>query len=112
MTRGQLSEVGATRVAKNGYHYTKVGDNHPRAKNGWILTHWLTAEKTLGRQLEESESVRFKDPKFKKDPHNPKGIVIIKKRTASLRAQLARLEARRSDIEGEIAYLKKQIGDM
>lgn len=105
MARGQLSEVGATRVAKNGYHYTKTED-------GWRLTHHLTAEKMLGRPLNENESVRFKEPKYKKDPYDENGVVVIKKRTASLRNQLARLEARRDEINAEIDYIKKQLDRM
>lgn len=111
MARGQLAEVGSTRVAKNGYHYTKV-EGHPRANNGWILTHWLTAEEMLGRHLNENESVRFIDPKFKREPYNPKGIKVIKKRTASLRNQLARVEDRIRELEAERNYLKKQLEDM
>jgi hypothetical protein len=108
MGRGQTAVQGATRVAKNGYHYTKV-PNHPRAQNGWILTHWLTAEEKLGRQLEENEMVKFVDPKFKADPHNPKGIVIIKKKTTALRRRKAVIEARLEELQAELDFINKEL---
>lgn len=110
MTRGQTAEVGATRIAKNGYHYTKV-DGHPRAQNGWILTHWLTAEKMLGRHLEENEMAKFKEPKFKREPYNEAGIVVIKKRTTSLRRRKAVIEDRIRELQAELAAINKQLGE-
>lgn len=105
MARGQTAEVGATRVAANGYHYTKTEDR------GWVLTHWLTAEKELGRQIQEDEQVRFVEPKFKRDPYNPAGVVVIKKKKASMRHRRAQLEARIAELQAELAELNKAIGD-
>lgn len=107
MARGQVAEVGTTRVAKNGYHYTKV------AERGWVLTHWLTMEKKLGRQIDAAkEQVRFKTDKFKSDPYNIEGLVLIKKKTSSLRHRLAVVEDRIREYEAERDYLKRQIGDV
>lgn len=108
MGRGQTAEVGATRVAANGYHYTKVA-NHPRASNGWILTHWLTAEKKLGRPLKENETVRFVEKKYKKDPYNTAGVTVIKKKTSSLRRRLAQIEARIEELEAEKKYILEEL---
>jgi hypothetical protein len=112
MGRGQTAQLGDTRIAKNGYHYTKI---EPRengiASNGWILTHWLTAEKKLGRQLEPNESVRFKEPKFKRTPYDPDGIVIIKKKTASARRRIAVIDDRIRELQAERAILAKEVGD-
>jgi hypothetical protein len=110
MPRGQAAEVGATRVAANGYHYTKVA-NHPRAQNGWILTHWLTAEALLGRTLEENEMVQFVDPKYKRDPYNPQGIRIIKKKTTALRRRKAQLEERIRELQAELTYINEQLNE-
>lgn len=103
MARGRVAEVGATRVAKNGYHYTKTEDR------GWVLTHWLTAERLLGRRLGEHEMVKFKEPKFKKDPTNIDGIIVIKKRTTSLRKRKALIEARIVELKGELEAINKEL---
>ena len=59
MGRGKTAEVGDTRIAANGYHYTKT------ETRGWVLTHWLTAEKMLGREIRSDEQVRFKTKQAK-----------------------------------------------
>lgn len=107
MARGKTAELGATRVAKNGYHYTKM--NHPRAANGWILTHWLTAEKKLGRSLADNEMVKFTDQKYKADPYNPDGVTVIKKKTTSLRRRRAQIEARIEELQSELKYIDSQL---
>lgn len=113
MGRGQAAEIGATRVAKNGYHYTKVGPDHPRAQNGWILTHWLTMEKILGRHLRADESVRFKvsGPSAKADPYNEDNVYVITKRAGSLRSRRAVLEDKIRDLQAELATINKELGD-
>jgi hypothetical protein len=99
MGRGKAAEVGATRVAQNGYHYTKVpGD--------WRLTHHITAEKKIGRPLNENEMVKIID---KKKPYDPDNVEIIVKRTSSLRKRKAVLEAKISDLQGELASVNKQL---
>lgn len=111
MGRGQTAQAGATRIAQNGYHYTKVPE-HPRAQNGWILTHWLTAEKKLGRPLEENEMVKFVDKKFKRDPENPEGVTIIKKKTTSLRRRKAIIESRIEELQAELKFIEKELGKL
>lgn len=105
MGRGQVAEVGAERVAKNGYHYTKLEDR------GWVLTHWLTAEAMLGRPLEEDEMVKFVEPKFKRTPKDPAGIKVIKKKTTSLRRRKAQIESRIQELTDELTYINKQLGE-
>jgi hypothetical protein len=102
VARGKTAEIGTTRVAKNGYHYTKT-------EGKWVLTHWLTAEEKLGRKLEENEMVKFKDPKFKHDPYNPQGIIVIKKKTTSLRRRKAQIEDRIRELQAELEFIDKQL---
>jgi len=100
-----VSEVGATRVAANGYHYTK------EAERGWVLTHWLTAEKKLGRLIDPKQDVvQFVDPKFKKDPYNPDGVRVIKKRSTNRRRRLAVIEDRIRELEAERAQILRELG--
>lgn len=108
MGRGQTAEVGATRTAKNGYHYTKKPE-HPRSQNGWILTHWLTAEKKLGRPLKDNEMVKFKDKKYRAHPYDEEGIVVIKKRTTSLRRRKAAIEARIEELKAELKFIEDEL---
>ena len=54
MPRGQKASNGDTRVAPNGYHYTKTADV-------WRLTHHLVAEEKLGRSLLKAERCFFID---------------------------------------------------
>lgn len=105
MGRGQTADVGATRVANNGYHYTKT-------KEGWVLTHHLTAEKLLGRPLDSNEIVKFKAPKFKRDPHNPDGIKVIKKKTSSLRRRKAVVEDKIRELQAELNQINKELRDL
>ena len=103
MPRGKLADVGAERVAANGYHYTKVEDR------GWVLTHWLTAEKKLGRRLKDTEMVQFVDKKYKRDPKNPEGVRVIVKKTSSLRKRKAQIEARIDELQAELKAVNKEI---
>ncbi len=106
MGRGQTAEVGATRTAPNGYHYTKT------AEHGWRLTHHITAEKMLERPLKEDEIVKFRDKKFRREPYNTEGIVVIKKKTTSLRRRRAAIEDRIRELQAELEYIDKQLKDM
>jgi hypothetical protein len=108
MGRGKTAQDGATRVAKNGYHYTKMS-SHPRASNGWILTHWLTAEKKLGRPLKDNEMVQFVDSKYKSDPENLAGVRIVVKKTASLRRRKAVIEDRIRELQAELTQIEKEL---
>jgi hypothetical protein len=105
MGRGQAAEVNATRVAQNGYHYTKTED-------GWRLTHHLTAEKVLGRPLRDDEIVKFVEPRFKRDPHNPAGVKVIKKKTSTLRKRKATIEDRIRELQAELNHINAQLEKM
>ena len=107
MPRGKVSLIGDTRVAKNGYHYTKVAVN--QGPGNWKLTHWITAEKMLGRDLYDNEMVQFVDPKFKKDPYNPLGVRVIKKKTTSLRRRLAQVESRIAELQAEKTQIEREL---
>lgn len=106
MGRGQTADVGATRVAPNGYHYTKTPEH------GWRLTHHITAEKVLGRPLKDDEIVKFKDKKFRREPYNEEGIQVIKKKTTSLRRRRAAIEDRIRELQAELEYIDKQLKGM
>ncbi len=54
MARGSRSEEGDTRVAANGYHYTRTASQ-------WRLTHHIVIESVLGRNLRKDERVSFED---------------------------------------------------
>lgn len=98
--RGQTSEVGSTRTAPNGYHYTKTAV-------GWRLTHHLIMEEELGRKLREDEGVYFVDGKR----HNldPSNIKVREKGRGSLRRRLAVIEARIDELEAERDEIKREL---
>lgn len=96
MTRGSAAQEGATMVSKNGYHYTKQGSR-------WRLTHHIVAEKKLGRDLREDERVSFLNGN-KRDLH-PDNLLVTVKGKASIRQRIARLEARISELQGELDQL-------
>jgi len=95
--RGQTASVGATRVAANGYHYTKT-------KTGWRLTHHIIAEKKFNRHIDRDVTVRFKDNdrtnldednidiRPKADSTKGKRRQILQQRIRELKAELDALE--------------------
>jgi hypothetical protein len=95
--RGEKSEVGATRVAPNGYHYTKLDD-------GWKLTHRIVVEeRLLHRALQADERVRFKDGnRANLDPEN---LEVLRVRQGSKERRRAQLLARRQEIDAELEEL-------
>jgi hypothetical protein len=101
--RGKTVEDGATRVAANGYHYTK--------QNGkWRLTHHITAERKLGRPLKESERVHFTEPKGKRDPYDERYIKVVVQGTSSTRKRKAQIEARLDELIAELNGLHDELG--
>jgi hypothetical protein len=106
MGRGQTAEVGSERISQNGYHYTKTEDR------GWMLTHHLTAEGKLGRQLRDDELVKFVEPKFKRDPKNPAGVKVIRKKTATLRRRKAVIEDKIRELQAELIDINKRLENM
>lgn len=98
--RGSRSEVGATKVAKNGYHYTKTEDR-------WRLTHHIIAEENLGRKLTADERVVFIDgDRTNLDLDN---ISVRRKNTASLRRKEAQLATRIEELQAELDAVRYQI---
>lgn len=96
MARGQKSEVGETRTAPNGYHYT-------RTDAGWELTHRLIIEDRLGRKLTPEERVRFVDgDRSNRDPDN---LVVYEIREASRNRKRARIEARIEELQAQLNEL-------
>lgn len=100
MPRGQAALNGDTRVAPNGYHYTKVDGD-------WRLTHHIEAEKHLGRPLAEDERVHFKT-KNKLD-FSEGNIVVVKKGKANLRRRRAQIEARLEELQAELDMINKEL---
>lgn len=99
MPRGKKAEVGDTRTAPNGYHYT-------RTESGWRLTHHIIAEESLGRRMETSERAVFHDgDRTNLDPSN---IVVKPKGRSSSDARRARLEARIEELQAELAELDRE----
>lgn len=94
--RGKKSDVGDTRIAPNGYHYT-------RTEGGWELTSRIVAGRTLGRPLEGTERVTFIDgDRGNLEPSNLRVAVI---RTSSAARRKARLEAKVQEFIAEIEEL-------
>jgi hypothetical protein len=98
--RGSRSEVGDTRTAKNGYHYTKTEEK-------WELTHHLIAEEKLGRKLTADERVVFVDgDRTNLDPDN---IEVRRKATASLRRKEAQLVTRIEELQAQLDAVRDKI---
>lgn len=98
--RGQKANVGDTRTAPNGYHYTKV-------PGAWRLTHHIVMEKALGRKLTENERVVFLNGK--RSDLRPENLEVREKGTASLRQKKARLEAKIEEYQAELAAVNKEL---
>jgi hypothetical protein len=99
--RGKSAKPGDTRIAPNGYHYTKT------KRDGWRLTHHIIAEKTLGRPLKDGERVVFID----KDRSNlePNNIEVKITGTSSLRRRKAQLEARIQELQAQLHDVESEI---
>lgn len=98
--RGSRSDEGETRVAKNGYHYTKTEDR-------WRLTHHLVAEEKLGRPLRPTERVVFVDrDRTNLDPSN---IQVRRKTAASLRKKEAYLVRHIEELKAELDRVRERI---
>lgn len=97
--RGQRSTVGDTRIAPNGYHWT-------RTETGWRMTHHIVAEKeVLGRPLAADEMVQFirgKEPLAE-------NLRVIKKGKSSLRRRAAQLEVRIEELQAELSEVRAEL---
>lgn len=101
MGRGVTAVEGATRLSDNGYQYIKVG-------TVWRLTHHVMAEEKLGRPLTADEGVRFKDGNRRN--LTKENLLISKKGNLTVRAQLARVEARITELQGQRIELMRKLG--
>jgi hypothetical protein len=71
-------------------------------------------EEKLGRQIAENESVRFAKPSIKRmlaetGTCSVGDLVLIKKRTTSLRARKARIEARIAELQSELNDINREL---
>jgi len=98
--RGQLSDPGETRTSPNGYHYTKTS-------KGWRMTHHIMMEQHIGRPIKLEERVVFKD----KDRTNLEvdNLELQVKGRSTAARELARLEARRDELEARITELREKL---
>lgn len=102
MARGKVAAEGTERVADNGYVYRKVQGR------GWVLKHWLVAEKSLGRLIDSAtDVVKFNDGN--RTNFDPNNIVVVPKGTSHPRRRIAQIEARIAELEAEKALLLKQL---
>ncbi len=94
------SKVGDTRWSPNGYHYTRI-------ESGWELTHRVMMSQKLGRPLADNERVTFGD----NDRTNLSidNLVLKVTKEGSIKRRIARLEAKRDEIEAEIKSLKRDL---
>lgn len=100
MPRGKKAQAGDTRVAPNGYHYTKT-------EKEWRLTHHIVAEKEiLGRPLRENERVEFVSGKTNLDPSN---IRVVVQGRGSLRRRKAQLEERIRELTVELEAVNAEL---
>jgi hypothetical protein len=99
VTRGTQGREGATRVAPNGYHYT-------RTKSKWRLTHHLVVEESLGRPLKPKERVYFIDgDRNNLDPDN----LLVKEAVNTKEKRIRDLEARIARDRAELRELKNEV---
>lgn len=91
--RGTKVNDGATRIAPNGYHYTKQDGK-------WRLTHHIVYEKATGEKVDSTVTVRFKDS----DRTNmaPDNLYAMPKKGVSK-------EARKRVIKQRIAELQREL---
>lgn len=100
MPRGQACKVGDTRVAQNGYHYTKTIE-------GWRLTHHIVAEEKFGMKLTTEHLVRFIDGKRRN--LSPSNIEVVQKGRSSLRRRKAIIEARMDELKAELDEIDREL---
>jgi hypothetical protein len=102
--RGSTAELGAERVAPNGYHYVKVERDD---KAQWVLKHWLVMEEHLGRRLAPDERVRFKTGD--RDNLSIDNLELVKKNKANLQRRRAQLMTRIQELQAELALIQEEI---
>lgn len=99
MARGRKSAIGSRTTNANGYTYEKT-------ENGWVPAHHLIAKEKLGRPLNQDERVAFKDGDHRNISTD--NIIVVKKRSMGLEAQIARIEAQIESLQDKLSFLKSQ----
>jgi hypothetical protein len=103
MPRGTASEIGSKTVNRNGYEQVKTED-------GWVGTHVLMMESTLGRKLKGSERVRFIDGDRSNLVIGNLEIYYLK--SGSTRRKLAAVKDRIRELQAERDYLEAILDDI
>ncbi len=95
--RGQKSNPGDTRTAKNGYHYTCTSD-------GWMLTHRVLVEKDMDRALHDNERIKFVDgDRTNLDLSN---LEVYQVRQKTRHQRMSRLESKIEELQIELEELQ------
>jgi hypothetical protein len=97
--RGRTSKVGDTRIAPNGYHYT-------RTREGWTLTHRLVVERQLQRQIGSDERVRFRDGN--RSNLSPENLEVYKVGSSTRDKRRARLQAKIEELQAQLRELDEE----
>jgi hypothetical protein len=110
---GKHQPVGSTRVAPNGYHYTKVSDLPARklspGQSNWRLTHHIVAEeKILKRPLLPDERVVFVNKNNRLDLR-AENIRVEKKKGKTREAAVAALRAKYEDIRAQLIEMGEEV---
>jgi hypothetical protein len=100
MSRGIPAELGAERVAQNGYYYVKT-------ETGWRLKHHVIAEEKFGRPVDtKTELVCFKDRR--RTNFDPDNIIIVPKKGITKEIRLAQLQETIEAARAEISLLMEE----
>lgn len=102
MAKGKAVDNGSTRVAPNGYHYTKVNGT-------WRLTHHIKMEEYIGRKLRDGERVHFVTGN--KLDFSKKNLRLVVQGTTTARKKVAQLEAKLQDVQADLAFWRKRLED-
>ena len=98
MPRGESSQLGATTISQNGYHYV-------RTEQGWRLHHHVIAEEKFGRTIDTTlETIYFID----RDRNNldAENIGVRPKRSLTKEAKVAHIKARIEDLTAMLQELE------
>lgn len=96
--RGQKAEVGARRVAPNGYHYIKT-------ESGWRLIHHVVWERRTRKKIPPDHQVRFKDGDKNNFVFDNLILVEMKPKSKAYKASL--LRAKITELQAELDELER-----
>jgi hypothetical protein len=97
--RGQKAEVGARRVAPNGYHYYKT-------EKGWRLTHHVVWERTTKKPIPPGFQVRFKNGD--KNDYVFDNLVLVEMKPKSKAYKASLLRAKIAELQAELKILEAE----